>query len=67
MQQEKDKALSDYPIPQTLQEVKSFVCFAGYYRRFISNFSHVVHPMTELLKKGKSLNGEKLSKRATRN
>jgi ribonuclease HI len=31
-------------------EIHSFLCLAGYYRRFIENFSKIAKPMTELLK-----------------
>ena len=32
-------------------EIQSFLGLAGYYRRFIENFSKIAKPMTELLKK----------------
>lgn len=48
---EKIKVVKEFPIPLTAKEIKSFLGFAGYYRRFIPNFSHITQPLTKLLKK----------------
>lgn len=45
---EKVKALTTWPIPTNLKELQSFLGFAGYYRRFIQGYSHVIRPLTEL-------------------
>jgi hypothetical protein len=37
--------------PRTVHQVQSFLGMAGYYHRFILNFSKIVKPITDLLKK----------------
>ena len=37
--------------PTLVEEIRSFLRLAGYYRRFIENFSKIANPMLELLKK----------------
>jgi hypothetical protein len=38
--------------PKSVHQVQSFLGLAGYYRRFILNFSKISKPITELLKNG---------------
>ena len=38
-------------IPQTKKQVRAFLGLAGYYRRFIPNFSAMAFPLTDLTKK----------------
>jgi hypothetical protein len=40
--------------PATVSEIRSFLELAGYYRRFIKDFSKIVKPMTKLLEKNKA-------------
>ncbi|XP_069986300.1 uncharacterized protein [Penaeus vannamei] len=47
----KIEAIDNYPVPKTKREVMRFLGMAGYYRRFCKNFSDVVAPLTDLLKK----------------
>src|SRR3954467_166058 len=46
-------AVTEWESPNSVKEVRIFLGLAGYYRRFIENFSKVAKPMTELLKKDK--------------
>ena len=41
-----------WPRPQSVFDVRSFLGLAGYYRRFVLDFSHLVAPMTFLTRKG---------------
>jgi hypothetical protein len=37
--------------PRTMHQVRNFLELAGYYHRFILNFSNIAKPITDLLKK----------------
>lgn len=47
----KIKAVKEFPQPQNAKAIKQFLGLAGYYRRFIPNFSKTAKPLTDLLKK----------------
>ena len=49
----KIEAIKNWKAPTTPTEVRSFLGLAGYYRRFIRNFSKLATPLTALTHKGK--------------
>lgn len=48
---DKVKAILDIPTPKTVKEVRSFLGMASWYRRFVDNFSALISPLTNLLRK----------------
>lgn len=46
----KVQAISDFPIPRTLKELRSFLGLSGYYRRFIPNYAKLAKPLSSLLR-----------------
>jgi len=42
----------NWKTPESISEIRSFLGLAGYYRRFVPEFSKIARPMTELFKKG---------------
>lgn len=49
--QAKVEAVQTFPVPQMKRELMHFLGLVGYYRAFCRNFSDVVAPLTDLLKK----------------
>jgi hypothetical protein len=49
--EKKIEAVKNFPVPTCIRELKSFLGLAGYYRRFLPNFSRIAKPLTELLRK----------------
>ena len=45
---EKVRAILDWPRPQSVHDVRSFLGLASYYRKFIKGFSQLAKPMTDL-------------------
>ena len=47
----KIKAIMKWEAPRNITKIRSFLGLAGYYRRFMQDFSIVTRPLTNLLKK----------------
>ena len=50
---EKTSWIHEYPEPKNVRNVRRLLGMAGWYRRFIPNFSAITAPLTNLTKKGR--------------
>ncbi|KAL0539901.1 hypothetical protein IC582_024122 [Cucumis melo] len=48
----KIEVVTNWPRPSTISEIRSFLGLAGYYRRFVEDFSRIASPLTQLTMKG---------------
>jgi hypothetical protein len=51
MDEQKVRAVLDWPLPRSVRVVRAFLGLAGYYRCFIKNYDAIMMPLTALLKK----------------
>ena len=49
---DKLEKIQDVEPPTTKKQVRAFIGLAGYYRKFIPNFTEIAVPLTNLTKKG---------------
>lgn len=48
----KIQAISNWPVPGGVKELRSFLGLAGYYRKFIRNYALISKSLTDLLRQG---------------
>ncbi|KAA0035496.1 ty3-gypsy retrotransposon protein [Cucumis melo var. makuwa] len=48
----KIEAITSWPRPSTVSEIRRFLGLAGYYRKFVEDFSRIANPLTQLTRKG---------------
>lgn len=58
---EKISALTEWPLPKTVRDLRAFLGFAGYYRRFVEGYSQIVKPLNALLQGEFSTRGRSTS------
>ena len=59
---DKTSAVDTWPIPKNVKELRQFLGFTGYYRRFIENYAQIVQPLNRLLEGHLSTKQAKVSK-----
>ena len=52
MSPDKVQTIQDWPEPQKVKDIQSFLGFTNFYRRFIDNYSDIITPLTCLTCKG---------------
>ncbi|KAJ9536239.1 hypothetical protein OSB04_un000588 [Centaurea solstitialis] len=65
-EQPKIEAIKKWEAPKTPTEIRQFLGLAGYYRRFIANFSKIAQPLTTLTQKDKKFFGERSKRKRSR-
>ena len=46
---DKIQSIREWPIPRTVEHLRSFLGLAGYYRRFVQGFSRIAAPLHALI------------------
>lgn len=50
----KVQAVQDFPVPENVKAVRSFLGLTSYYRRYITNYATITSPLYNLYDKKKS-------------
>lgn len=64
---EKTKAVKEWPVPVTVRDVRSFLGFASYYRRFVPKFAQVAGPLHKLVAELGSEGGKRSTRKQINN
>ena len=51
MEPDRVTAITEWPVPKSVQDVQIFLGFANFYRRFIEGYSRITSPISALLRK----------------
>lgn len=46
---DKINKIKNYPIPTNSDQLRSYLAFAGYYRKFVKDFAKLTRPLSDLL------------------
>lgn len=49
---ERVKTIQEWPLPKTVRDIRIFIGFINYFRKFIAQFSKIALPLTKLTQKG---------------
>jgi len=53
------KAITQFPIPTKVKDVRAFIGLTSYYRKYIKNFAKIACPLTDLTKKDNKFHWDK--------
>ena len=60
---EKTKTLMTWPVPSNVEELRKFLGFVGYFRKYIKDYAKIAKPLNDLLRgNGKACNWRKQKK-----